>query len=242
METNKAEVGAKYTAATTLGAFLGFLINDRVLHLDGLAYAGLISAVTILLNGLMWFGIPIIRALRAKLTSLLSVMFVLGLLAAPATAQAGPDLSVQLVCTSSIVTAVELDSLAPGGSKNVYTCTGHELRMGLATGLELGALRLTGERAIIAVAAPTLGLSFSYTPPDWKLPVPSLIGWQFTLGMTTINPSAVGETVDVLLLFQLTALGLFTVGIGLDGHIAAAEGVSDSADLILTGGLRVPLE
>lgn len=58
--------GVKYTLAMSLGFVFSVLANDLVLHWDEpIKIAALTAAMTSLIDALLWFTIPVIKAIRA---------------------------------------------------------------------------------------------------------------------------------------------------------------------------------
>lgn len=146
-------------------------------------------------------------------------------------------LSLILVCTATVTQLTDVPGV---GVKEEEICVGDRVDLGLTSGVDFAAIKLTGKREVISIGGtPTIGGRVGWKPSFWTVS-DTLLGVDATVGMTALDLNDPEDRVFVWLVGHLNLLGWVTVGVGGRFGIATKDKVKDIADLVLTGGLRVP--
>lgn len=160
-------------------------------------------------------------------------LVLLAVLLAPAVAEA-TDAKIVIECskTTTIAPSIgpELETCLPGDESVWFD---------MVIGAQLVAIQLTGERKVVELgAAPALGLMLAWRPSWWKA-TKLLLGGELIVSATVLDASF--DHVEIWTVGALNLLGYLSIGVGGYYGIATREELSDFADLIVTGGLRIPI-
>lgn len=148
---------------------------------------------------------------------------------------------VVLTCSSTVT---QLEEVPGVGVRESEECASPTSWLDVAVGVDIVALQLTGKRQVVSLgAAPSFGLLLAWKPETWTA-TPMALGAELNFAMTVISPEiAEGSAthVESWVVAAFNVMGWFAVGVGGRFGFAIREGYNDFANLVLTGGLRLPL-